>query len=362
MHADLPQDATEQEVVLHVFRLEGHGLLEALQAGGVVLAHLSHDPEAHMGVGEVPVELEGTVVIVGRLIELAHALHALPHQGVRVGLGGIHEDGLAVAFQRLLVILHHGQGRGLLEEGRAELLVDDESKSIGGDGVFELPSPLLSVAEVVPSGAAVRVLVHEGLERRHRFGVAPDRLKAEAKFMEGSLVGRVFLQGLPEHIDGLLPQPDVLVLEGDVDVKVPAEGPVPEVKGLAVMVDGLLVSVRLGVERGQREVDLIVGGLEGQQIPQPGNGVLDIASAGHELCLAQLEGQALRINLAGIMEHLPRLAVATLLKVVLDERLQLHEVEKSGGVGRHHGLVPVHDSRDFARVLIVEFLVVHQLH
>ena len=109
-------------------------------------------------------------------------------------------------------------------------------------------------------------------------------------------------------------------------------------------------------------MDLIVGGLEGQQVPQPGDGVLDIAGAGHELGLAQLEGQALRIHLAGIVEHLPRLAVAALLEVVLDERFQLHEVEKSGGIGRHHGLVPVHDPRDFARVLIVEFLVVHQLH
>ena len=153
------------------------------------------------------------------------------------------------------------------------------------------------------------MLVHEGGERRHGFGVAPDRLEAEAEFVEGRLVGRVLLQGLLST-DGLLPQSDVLVLEGDVDVEVLTEGPVPEVEGLAVVVDGLLVTVCLGVEGGQREVDLIVGGLEGQQVPQPGDGVLDIAGAGHELGLAQLEGQALRIHLAGVVEHLPRLAAA----------------------------------------------------
>ena len=91
------------------------------------------------------------------------------------------------------------------------------------------------------------------------------------------------------------------------------------------MVDGFMVTVRQGVERGQCEVDLIVGGLKGQEVPQPGDGVLNIAGAGHELGLAQLEGQALWIHFAGIVEHLPRLTVA-------------------------------------ARVLIVEFLVVHQLH
>ena len=55
---------------------------------------------------------------------------------------------------------------------------------------------------------------------------------------------------------------------------------------------------------------------------------MHIAGAGHELGLTQLQGQALRIHLAGVVEHLPRLAVAALLEVVLDERFQLHEVEK----------------------------------
>ena len=38
------------------------------------------------------------------------------------------------------------------------------------------------------------------------------------------------------------------------------------------------------------------------------------------------------------------------------------EIKKSGTIGRHHGLVSVHDSCNLPCVLVVQFLVVHQLH
>ena len=137
------------------------------------------------------------------------------------------------------------------------------------------------------------MFIHESLERRHGFGVAPNGFKAETQFVEGGLIGRILPESIPEHVDGLLPESDVFVLKGDVDVQISAEGTVPEVKRLAVMVDGLLVTIRLGIECGQREVNLIVGRLESQQVSQPGNRVMYIASTGHELGLAQLERQAL---------------------------------------------------------------------
>ena len=349
-------------MVLHVLGLEGHRLLEELEAGGEILAHFSHHAQAHVGIGEVAVEFEGAVVVIAGLGQSVHALHALPHEGVGVGLGRIHENGLPVALQRLQIVLRHGQRRCLLKQGGAEFLVDDEGEFVGGDGLLEVTGALQGIAEVVPPRAAVGMGVHKILERAHRLEVAAHRFETEAELVQGRFVGGVLAKRLLQDLNGPFPESDVLVLEGDVDEEVAPERPVPEVQSLAVVVDGLLVAVRLGIQRGQREVDLVVGRLEGEQVAQPGNGGLDIAGTCHHLRLAELERQAFRVHLPGVLQDLAGLAVPPGLEVVLDERLQFHEVEKCGIIRRHHGLISVHDSCDFPRVLIVQFLVVHQLY
>ena len=296
-----------------------------------------------MGIGEVAVEFEGAVVVVAGLGQPVHALHALPHEGVGVGLGRIHENGLAVALQRLQIVLHYGQRRRLLKQGRAELLVDDQGKFVGGDGLLEVTGALQGIAEVVPPRTAVGMGVHKLLERAHRFEVAAYRFETEAELVQGRLVGGVLAERFLQDFDGPLPESDVFVLEGDVDEEVPPERPVPEIEGLAVVVDGLLVAVRLGIQRRQREVDLVVGRFEGEQVAEPGNGRLDVPGPGHHLRLAELEGQAFRVHLPCVVQGLTGLAVPPGLEVVLNERLQFREVEKCGVV-RRHGLISVHDS------------------
>ena len=103
-------------------------------------------------------------------------------------------------------------------------------------------------------------------------------------------------------------------------------------------------------------------GSKASRLRSRGNGGLDIAGTCHHLRLAELERQAFRVHLPGVLQDLAGLAVPPGLEVVLDERLQFHEVEKCGIIRRHHGLISVHDSCDFPRVLIVQFLVVHQLY